>query len=134
MAIAVLPTVIVADPDPASQQQIVDLLKSSFRCIVTSTLGETYQTIRREQLPLLILELDQPDGDGLKLIQTLQADPILKHILITCVTRRSSIKDKIAAFRLGADDYLVKPLVPSMNVLGRMLLLRRAGYIARSAR
>jgi DNA-binding response OmpR family regulator len=130
----VLPAVMVADPDPASQQQIVELLKPSFRCIVTHSLTETYQIIRRDPPPLLVLELDQPDGDGLKLIQALQSDPALRHILIACVTRRSSIQDKIAAFRVGADDYLVKPLTPSMNFYGRMLLLRRAGYIARSAR
>ena len=129
-----LPAVVVADPDPASQQQIVELLKSSFRCIVTNTLTDTYQTIRRERPPLLILDLDQPDGDGLKLIQALQSDPILRQVLIACVTKRSTIKDKIAAFRVGADDYLVKPLVPSMNFYGRMLLLRRAGHIARTAR
>ena len=131
---AMLPTVVVADPDPASQQQIVGLLKSSFRCIVTGTLTETYQTIRRERPPLLILELNQPDGDGLKLIQVLQADPALRQVLIACVTTRSTIKDKIAAFRVGADDYLVKPLAPSMNFYGRMLLLRQAGHIARTAR
>jgi DNA-binding response OmpR family regulator len=130
----VLPAVVVADPDPASQQQIVELLKSSFQCIVTGTLAETYQLIRRERPPMLILELNQPDGDGIKLIQALQADPALRQVLIACVTSRSTIKDKIAAFRVGADDYLVKPLTPSMNFYGRMLLLRRAGHIARTAR
>ncbi len=131
---AVLPAVVVADPDPTSQQQMVELLKSSFRCIITGTLTETYQVIRRERPPMLILELNQPDGDGLKLIQALQADPALRQVLIACVTTRSTIKDKIAAFRVGADDYLVKPLAPSMNFYGRMLLLRRAGHIARTAR
>lgn len=130
----VLPAVVVADPDPDSQQQIVELLKPSFRCIVAHSLTEAYQIIRRDPPPLLVLELDQPDGDGLKLIQALQSDQALRHVLIACVTKRSSIKDKIAAFRVGADDYLVKPLTPSMNFYGRMLLLRRAGYIARLAR
>ena len=134
MSKVVLPAIVVADPDPASQQQMVELLKSSFRCIVTGTLTETYQVIRRERPPMLILELNQPDGDGLKLIQALQTDPALRQVLIACVTTRSTIKDKIAAFRVGADDYLVKPLTPSMNFYGRMLLLRRAGHIARTAR
>lgn len=129
-----LPTVIVADPDPATQRQLVRLLEGSFRCVVTGSLRETMQAIQREYPPLLVLELDQPDGDGLAFIQYLQADPFLRQILIACVTERRTIKDKIQAFRVGADDYLIKPLTPAANFTGRMLLLRRAGHIARAAR
>lgn len=83
---------------------------------------------------MLILDLDQPDGDAFELIRRMQAHPVYRQVLISCVTKRSTIKDKIAAFRAGADDYLVKPLVPSMNFCGRMLLLVRAGHVARAAR
>lgn len=134
MAVAGLPTVIVADPSADAQQELVALLQSSFRCVVTSTWRETAQAILREHPVLVVLELDLPDADGLKLIQRLQGHPDFRRILIACVTQRSSIKDKIAAFRAGADDYLVKPLVPSMHFEGRMLLLRWAGHIARAAR
>ncbi len=129
-----LPLVVVADPDPAYQQHIVQALSSSFRCLVTRTLRETYLVIQRERPALVILELDQPDGDGLALIRWLQEDVQLRSILIACVTRRAGVKEKILAFRAGADDYLVKPLTPVMNFYGRMLLLLRAGLIARSTR
>src|ERR1051326_5208407 len=129
-----MPVAVIADPDPAYQQHIVQALSSSFRCLVTRTLGETYQVIQRERPVLVTLELDQPDGDGLALIRLLQEDLQLRSILIACVTRRAAVKEKILAFRAGADDYLVKPLTPVMNFYGRMLLLLRAGHIARSAR
>ncbi len=126
-------TVVVADPDPNYQRQIAYLLQQSFRCISTNTLRETFQVIQRERPVLITLELNQPDGDGLALIQYLQADPILKQVLIACVTQRAAVADKIRAFRAGADDYIVKP--PASNTFyGRMLLLRRAGHIARTAR
>jgi DNA-binding response OmpR family regulator len=129
-----LPVAVVADPDPAYQQHIVQALSSSFRCLVTRTLRETYQVIQREHPALVTLELDQPDGDGLALIRLLQEDLQLRSILIACVTQRAAVKEKIMAFRAGADDYLVKPVTPVMNFYGRMLLLLRAGHIARSAR
>ncbi len=126
-----LPTVIVADPDPAYQRYLTALLLEGFRCISTGSLRETFQAILRERPILLVIELNQPDGDGLSLIQYLQADPILKGILIACVTQRASLRDKVLAFRLGVDDYLVKP-VTTPTFFGQMLLLRRAGHMARS--
>ena len=128
------PIVIIADPDPTCQEYLVGQLHSTFRCVVANSLQETYQRILREPPALLVLEIDQPDGNGLELVRQLQAHPALQRILVTCVTKRASVKDKIAAFRVGVDDYLVKPLVPAMNFYGRMLLLMRAGYIARAAR
>lgn len=129
-----LPLAVVADPDPMYQQYLVQTLSSSFRCLVAKTLRETYQMIQQEHPALVTLELDQPDGDGVELIRMLQEDIQLRAILVACVTRRTAIKEKIQAFRAGADDYLVKPLTPAMNFYGRMLLLVRAGHFARSVR
>ena len=126
-----LSTLVVADPDIAYQRQIISLLESSFRCFAASTLREAYETILRERPALITLELNQPDGDGISFIQYLQADPFLQHILIACVTERSSIADKVRAFRAGADDYIVKPIY-GPSFYGQMLLLRRTGHMARN--
>ncbi len=126
-----LPTVVVADPDPQYQRYIISLLQEEFRCIPTNSLQETYQVLQRERPTLLILEPNQPDGDGITLIQRLQADPNLQGVLTACVTQRASIMDKVRAFRAGTDDYVVKPLVPA-TFPGQMLLLCRAGHMARS--
>jgi DNA-binding response OmpR family regulator len=126
-----LSTVVVADPDRAYQRQITALLESGFRCFPANTLREAHQLILRERPALITLELDQPDGDGMAFIQYLQAEPTLQHILIACVTRRSSITDKVRAFRAGADDYIVKP-IHGPTFCGQMLLLCRTGHMARN--
>ena len=127
-------TVVVVDPDPYYQRQIAVSLQQSFRCVPAASLRDAQHLIRRERPGLVILELNLPDGDGIDLIGALQADPVLKQVLIACLTTRRSVPDKIRAFRAGADDYLVKPLGPSTNLYGQMLLLRRAGHFARKVR
>ncbi len=122
---------VVIDPDPAYQRQIAYLLQESFHCIPATTLAEGYQAILRFRPGMISLELDQPDGDAFAFIKYLQQDSALKTILITCITRRSSIMDKVNAFRAGADDYFVKPISPTL-FYGQMLLLRRAGHMARN--
>ncbi len=126
-----LSTVVVIDPDPNYQRQIAQLLQESFQCIPANSLSEAFQLIVRYRPNLVTLELDQPDGDAFAFIHYLQQESTLKSILIACVTRRASIADKVRAFRMGADDYIVKPVSPTL-FYGQMLLLRRAGYIARS--
>jgi DNA-binding response OmpR family regulator len=131
MLIKPLSTVVVADPDPIYQHQIISLLEPHFRCLSASTLHEACEIIKAEHPALITLELSQPDGDGIAFIQYLQSEPTLQHILIACVTQRSSITDKVRSFRAGADDYLVKPIHEG-TFCGQMLLLRRTGHMARN--
>ncbi|HEY7347552.1 MAG TPA: response regulator [Ktedonobacterales bacterium] len=126
-----LSPIVVIDPDPLYQRQIAYLLQESFQCIPAATLSAAFQMILRYQPGLIILELDQPDGDAFSFIHYLQRDSALKAILIACVTTRASVADKVRAFRVGADDYIVKPVSTTL-FHGQMLLLRRTGYIARN--
>jgi putative two-component system response regulator len=122
---------VVIDQDPDYQRQIAHLLQESFQCIPAKTLNEAYQAILRFHPSMITLELDQPDGDAFAFITYLQQDSVLKTILIACLTHRSSLADKVRAFRAGADDYFVKPVSPTL-FYGQMLLLRRAGHFARN--
>ena len=126
-----LPPIVVADPDPAWQHQMMVLLQRDFQCYPASTLREAAQLVERVHPVLLIVELNQPDGDGFALIHYLQASPDLRRILITCVTTRSTITDKVRAIRAGVDDYIVKPL-DVVTFAGRMVMLRRLGHMARA--
>lgn len=134
MSTPLLPAIIIADPDLRYQQELTRLLKPGFRCFVTSTLRETYGAIVHIKPAIVSLELNFPDGNGLRLIEDLQSDPMLRRILIACVTRQATPRDKILAFRAGVDDYFVKPLAPAMNFSGRMRLLCQMGQTARLAR
>jgi DNA-binding response OmpR family regulator len=107
------------------------LLQRDFHCYPASTLHEAVQAIERVHPVLLIMELNQPDGDGFALIHYLQASPELRRILIACVTTRSAITDKVRAIRAGVDDYIVKP-PDAVTFAGRMVMLRRLGHMARS--
>ncbi|MDW5417852.1 response regulator transcription factor [Iodobacter sp. CM08] len=71
---------------------------------------------------VLILDLGLPDEDGMKLLPRLRATGIVLPILV--LTARDSIKDKVMALQLGADDYLLKPfdldeLVARLHALQR---------------
>jgi DNA-binding response OmpR family regulator len=55
---------------------------------------------------LVLLELALPDEDGLELCRKLRSRG---DVAIVVLTGRSAERDRVAALRTGADDYIVKP-------------------------
>jgi DNA-binding response OmpR family regulator len=117
-------TVLVADPDLAQQQRVIACLRPRFRVITAKTLAETSQMIMQNRPGVLLIEVDMPDGDGKTYIKQLREQPALRQMKICCVTHHSSVRDKVAGFQSGADDYVVKPINEKM-FLWRVVLLTR---------
>jgi DNA-binding response OmpR family regulator len=118
------PVVLVADPDIAQQQVLMDSLRQRFRVVAARNLAEAVQMLVVSRPRILLLELNQPDGNGIELIRQIRRDPGTQGIIIACVTSRAGIRDKVAGFQAGADDYIVKPINPD-SFMWRLILLMR---------
>lgn len=55
----------------------------------------------------IILDLMMPIMDGYEFLSTLRSEKIVTPVLI--LTAKDALEDKLKGFRIGADDYLVKP-------------------------
>ena len=75
---------------------------------------------------LLLIDIGLPDGDGVRLYQELQKKWKQKQMVpAVFLTARDEERDMLAAFDVGAEDYVVKPF--SMRVLLKRIevVLRR---------
>ncbi|MGB7370157.1 sigma-54-dependent transcriptional regulator [Erythrobacter sp.] len=72
------------------------------------TLAEARHALAREAFDVVLLDLQLPDGDGLTLFDALAASKGNPAIIV--VTADGSLTRAIAAMRLGAYDFLVKPV------------------------
>lgn len=79
---------------------------------------------------LVILDLMLPDISGMEVCQTLRASQIQLPILM--LTALSTVEDRIAGLRLGADDYLCKPF-DFEELLARLEALARRGRDLKTA-
>ena len=80
----------------------------------------------RSLLPdLVVLDLMLPLIDGLEVCRRLRADTTTQHIRILILTARADEIDEIVGFRMGADDYVVKPFKLKPLIQRIKALLRR---------
>jgi len=71
----------------------------------------------------IILDINLPDGDGIKLSKTLRSNKISTPVLV--VSGRTSTTDKVVALRSGADGYLTKPFDRQELVANLTAIFRR---------
>jgi len=82
---------------------------------------------------MLIVDLKLPEMDGFEILQRLRRDLKFSHIPVIVITAKDELSEKLRAFELGADDYLVKPFQPE-ELVARMGLLARRGRAMQMAR
>jgi DNA-binding response OmpR family regulator len=75
---------------------------------------------------LVLLDLGLPDGDGFQICQRLQQGRETRDLPVVFLTASSELRDKVLAFQLGADDYVVKPFHPAELRVRVEARLRRA--------
>lgn len=75
---------------------------------------------------MLIVDLKLPEMDGFEILERLRRDPKYSHMPVIVITAKDELSEKLKAFELGADDYLVKPFQPE-ELVARMGILARRG-------
>ncbi len=60
-------------------------------------------------IDFVITDWNMPNMDGLTLLQSVRADPGLKHLPVLMITAEAKKENIIAAAQAGASGYIVKP-------------------------
>lgn len=76
-----------------------------------ANLNDAYKLVQngRESFDLILLDVGLPDGNGIKAISTLKESFPLKNVPIIVLSAEGDVLSKVAAFGMGADDYIQKP-------------------------
>ncbi|AEF99573.1 response regulator [Methylomonas methanica] len=63
-----------------------------------------------ERPAVILLDLKMPRVDGLTVLRELKSHPLLQCIPVVILTTSKEDKDVLAAYELGANSYIVKPV------------------------
>lgn len=76
---------------------------------VTGSVEQAAAIARRRPFDIAICDVQLPDGDGLALMRRLQQ--IHQDLLVLVITAYATVENAVDAFKAGAFDYLVKPVI-----------------------
>ncbi|MGH8525671.1 MAG: sigma-54-dependent transcriptional regulator, partial [Gammaproteobacteria bacterium] len=111
---------LIVDDDLNSLAGLAELVgRQGFTTDTASSLGEARDKMAGRRPDVVLLDLVLPDGNGMDLFQDIESRSATEVILIT---GNASLETSIEALRLGAADYLTKPVNVKhlKNVLSRV--------------
>jgi DNA-binding response OmpR family regulator len=119
-------TILVVDDDDIVARSVeLSLRHDGFHVSVANSGVEGLKAARRESPDLIILDVLMPGMDGYEVCRELRRDPLLEDVPVLFLTAKGKDEDKIAGFRVGADDYLTKPFNIDELIMRVKAILRR---------
>ncbi len=105
------PKVLVIDDDARTLRMMEAMLVSAGYRVILAENGTEAITKAIESSPdIILLDVMMPGIDGFEVAKRLQTTTQTKDIPIVMVTALGEVKDRVKALKMGADDFLTKPV------------------------
>src|SRR5262245_28297765 len=100
------------------------LHRAGFKVIEAMTGKYALRIAREEQPPLLILDVNLPDMNGIDICRTLKSEPLTSSLMVLQVSATNiAVQDRVRSLSAGADSFLVEPVEPEeLEAVARALL------------
>jgi DNA-binding response OmpR family regulator len=126
--------VLIVDDNPTAIKMLeLAFTRAGYEVDVAGDGVEALAKIPLVRPDMVIMDIMMPNMDGFEATRQLRANPATANIPIIVLTARDRIEDKLSGFESGADDYVVKPVLPSELVARVNALLRRSQQAAARA-
>jgi len=113
-------TILVVDDEPSNLQVLGELLKPTYKIRVCRSGQQALDIcVKADKPDLILLDIMMPEMDGLDVCRALKSDPETEFIPIIFVSALSQTNDVVKGLKLGAVDYIQKPVIPEI-VLARV--------------
>jgi diguanylate cyclase (GGDEF)-like protein len=107
--------VLAVDDDPVSLRLLVSLLERDGHDVLTARDGKEALAVYLEKgAQMVVTDWMMPEMDGLMLCRQLRRTQEGQKLYILLLTGRTEEERIVEAFRVGADDYIVKPFKPEL--------------------
>ena len=120
-------TLIVEDDDAIATGLALNLKLAGRTTAIARDGDEALRLALAEDFELILLDINLPKKNGLEVLSALRAADNLVPVIV--LSARGGEFDKVAALRLGADDYVTKPFALAELLARIEAVLRRAKQV-----
>ncbi len=118
---------VVEDDQSLSKLFCTVLAKYGYSYYVANDGLEAWDIIEKQYIDLVISDIMMPNMDGYELVKSLRDNGYNMPVLM--ITAKDTFEDMKNGFRVGTDDYMIKPVNVNEMILRVNALLRRAQIV-----
>ena len=107
--------ILVVDDNPSILELVARRLEREGHAVVTAAGGEeALRIVKKDQLDLMLLDLMMPGMNGLEVLRRLRENSATSRLPVIVISALDEMEVAVRCIEAGADDYLSKPLDPTL--------------------
>ena len=108
-------TILIVDDSPEDIYVLSELLRLQYRVLAATSGEECMRVAGNQPKPdLILLDVMMPGMDGYEALPRLREDPATRDIPVIFLTAMTDAEDEERGIKLGAVDYITKPIKPAV--------------------
>ncbi|HEG44002.1 MAG TPA: sigma-54-dependent Fis family transcriptional regulator [Phycisphaerales bacterium] len=108
--------ILVVDDDRIILDSLCEFLSlEGYSTVAAESFKEAVQKLRTQSFSLVITDVNMPDGDGIELLSIIRRN--YPQTVAIVITGYGTIESAVEAIKMGAYDYLTKPIVDDELIL-----------------
>ena len=109
-------SILIVDDERLNRSTLAELLQPYYQVLLAKNGSTALEIARNERmsLALILLDVSMPGMNGYEVLQALRADESTAHIPVIFITGQSDEAAEEYGLRLGAADYVSKPIRPAV--------------------
>lgn len=102
-------TILVVEDNPDMRSYIRSILTERFNVLEAGNGLEALSILNLKPVDFIVSDLMMPVMDGIELSRRVKENFAISHIPFLMLTAKTSVESKIESFKVGVDEYLLKP-------------------------
>ncbi len=108
-------TILIVDDLAANRLALNRLLRMEDRRIIEAESGfEALRQLLKEDVQLILLDVEMPEMDGFETAELIRGNPRLEQVPIIFQTAHGTDARTVKGYQLGGVDFIQKPIVPAV--------------------
>jgi putative two-component system response regulator len=124
------PTILLVDGLELNRRLLKGILKATnYKILEAARPSEAFALLESEKIDLVMADLVMPEMSGIEFCGMLKADRRTQLIPILMTTGVQGVENEVAGLESGADEFLIRPLKPSLVRVRVRTMLRNKALI-----